>query len=84
MSANIMNTQIFNLILFFIFDNSHCTQGTSCVNNPYYISDQTQFIGEAKIQLCKGRVKFHTLIEQNSVQCKKSQNNHIDHPQLML
>ena len=25
------------IIIFFIFDNSHCTYGTSCVNNPYYI-----------------------------------------------
>ena len=43
-------------IIFFIFDNSHCTHGTSCINNPYYIGDRTQFIGEAKIQLCIGSV----------------------------
>ena len=59
------------LIIFFIFDNSHCTHGMSCVNNPYYIGDRTQFIGEAKIQRYIGnRCKSHTLIEQNSVQWK--------------
>ena len=59
------------LIIFFIFDNSHCTHGMSCVNKPYYIGDRTQFIGEAKIQRYIGnRCKSHTLIEQNSVQWK--------------
>ena len=39
-----------------MFDNSHCTHGTSCVNNPYFIGDRTRFIGEAKIQPYIGTV----------------------------
>ena len=73
------------LILFFIFDNSHCTHGTSCINNPYHIWDRTQFIGEAKIQLYIGSVvKPYIDRTMYSVKCKKSQKNHIDHIQLML
>ena len=34
-----------NIILFFIFVNSHQTHGTSCVNNPFYIRDQSQIVG---------------------------------------
>ena len=39
------HNQYNQLILFLIFVNSHCTHGTSCVNSPYYIRDQSQIVG---------------------------------------
>ena len=40
----------------FNIDNSHCTHGMSCINNPYYIGDRTQFVSRSSENPpCTGR-----------------------------
>ena len=76
----IINNIYFDTILF-IFVNSHCTHGTSCVNNPYYIGDRTQFIGTARMQFYIGRIAtLNTVFEQNIIHFNYLYNNLIDDP----
>ena len=62
-------------ILFLIFVNSHCTHGTSCVNSPYYIRDQSQIVGKARIQFYTGRTaRLNIVLNQNLKHFKNLQN----------